>query len=199
MFEYLFFEVFWIIIFVIAFIHLYKRKGLYDACLFLLPAVIWSFLVEVSGVHLWVIYSYSNEFSFILLGVPLTVALGWASIKHFGYYFVTEVWHPRKWFKKDIESAFVATGIDFIILEPFAFMFKWWAWHQNNFWFGAPLFNFIGWFLIITIYLAAYHFAVKRFNDKKKRAICFIGLLVIGFVILQIVALSYLNIFGTWI
>ena len=52
---------------------------------------------------------------------------------HFGYYFVTEVWHPRKWFKKDIESAFVATGIDFIILEPFAFMFKWWAWKQNDF------------------------------------------------------------------
>jgi uncharacterized membrane protein len=199
MLEHLIFEFFWLVIFVVAFVHLYKRKGLYTACLFLLPAVIWSFLVELSGVHLWGIYSYSPEFSFIFLGVPLAVALGWASIKHFGYYFVTEIWHPRKWFKKDVETAFVATGIDFIILEPFAFIFKWWAWNTNSGWFGAPLFNFIGWFLIITIYLAAYHFVVKKYKNKKKRALCFIGLLVIGFIILNLVSLIYLTTFGSWI
>jgi uncharacterized membrane protein len=199
MIEHFIFEIFWIIVFIIAFIHLFKKKGLYTACLFLLPAVLWSFFVEVTGVHLWGIYSYSPEFSFIILGVPLAVALGWASIKHFGYYFVTEVWHPRKWFKKDLESAFVATGIDFLILEPFAFIFKLWAWNNDSFWFGAPLFNFISWFLIITIYLAAYHFVIKRIEDKKKRALCFIGLLVVGFIILQIIAFIYLSVFGVWI
>jgi len=198
MLEHLIFEVFWTIVFIIAFVHLSKRKGVCTACLFLLPAVIWSFFVEVLGVHLWGIYVYSPEFSFVLLGVPIAVALGWGAIMHFGYYFVTEVWHPKKWFKRDIESAVVVTGIDFIILEPFAFIFKWWAWNHNNFWFGAPLFNFLGWFLIITIYLAAYHFVVKKYKDKKKRAIYFIGLLLIGFIILQVVALSYLFLFGQW-
>jgi uncharacterized membrane protein len=199
MLEHLLFELFWFLVFIIAFVHLLKKKDLYTAILFLVPAVVWSLLVEILGVNLWGIYDYSPDFILIIFGVPLAVALGWASIKHFGYYFVTEIIRPKKWFNKDFDVALVSTGFDFLILEPFAFIFKWWIWKQNNFWFGAPLFNFIGWFLIIFIYLTSYHYVTTHFKDRKKRAIYFIILLTIGFVALQLIGWLYLLFFGKWI
>ena len=191
-----FFEIFWFVAFAIAFWHATKKNSLADALIFLVPAVAWGFFAEYFGVHLWGIYEYPQNYMFMIGGIPLTIALGWATIKHFGYYITTEVLHVRKKLNLDLESAFLSTLIDFIILEPFALIFKFWTWKQNDFWFGAPLFNFIGWFSIITIYLMTYQIISNKFKDKKQQAIYFTLALIPAFIILQLGIVIYLSLFG---
>jgi uncharacterized membrane protein len=198
MLEFVLFEAFWVIAFLIAFIY-FSRKSFFDACLFLIPAVVWSFLVELTGVHWWNIYTYSDHFLLSLWGVPISIALGWATIEYLGYILITKYIHSRKQIENYIESALVATLIDFILLEPFAFIFKWWVWEQNDFWFGAPLFNFIGWFLVITVYLTTYRYISKKFKTPQEKAKYFLLTLVLGFIFMQLFALTYLTIFGKYI
>ncbi|MFA6269364.1 MAG: carotenoid biosynthesis protein [archaeon] len=195
MLEFVLFEAFWVVAFIIAFVHA-SRKSLFNACLFLFPAVIWSFLVELTGVHWWGIYTYSDNFLLSLFGVPISVALGWATIEYLGYLLITKYIHTRKPVEKYVESALVATLIDFILLEPFAFIFKWWFWKQNDFWFGAPLFNFIGWFLLITIYLNAYRHITSRFKTPLEKAKYFLLILTIGFLFLELFTYTYITLFG---
>lgn len=195
MLEFAFFEAFWIVAFLIAFIH-FSKKSLFNACLFMFPAIVWSFLVELTGVHWWSIYTYSDNFLLSLFGVPISIALGWATIEYLGYLLITKYIHSRKPVGKYIESALVATLIDFVLLEPFAFIFKWWIWKQNDFWFGAPLFNFIGWFLVITIYLTSYRHISKKFKTPQEKTKNFLLILIIGFIALELFTFAYLTIFG---
>ncbi len=192
------FEAFWIIAFIIAFWHLTKTKSLADAMIFMIPALVWSYFVEFLGMNFWKIYEYPDSYVLGLFGVPIAIACGWATIMHFGYYFTTHYIHVTKRMNVDLDSALISTAIDFIILEPFAFIFKFWVWKQNDFWFGAPLFNFIGWFLIITLYLITYQYISSKYKDKKQQAIYFTIALTIAFIILQIIGWAYLTIFGYW-
>jgi len=198
MLEFVLFEAFWVIAFIIAFVH-FSRKSLFNACLFMFPAVVWSFLVELTGVHWWGIYTYSDQFLLSLFGVPISVALGWATIEYLGYLLITKFIHSKKPFEKYVESALGVTLIDFVLLEPFAFIFKWWIWKQNDFWFGAPLFNFIGWFLVITIYLTAYRHVSKKFKSPKEKMKYFLLILIIGFILLELFTFAYITLFGKWI
>lgn len=191
-----FFEFFWVIMFVVAFWHLSKSKSIADAAIFLIPGFLWGFFAELMGVHIWRIYEYPVSYPLTLFGVPLGIAFGWAVIMHFGYYLTTEVFHVRSFLNMDIESALISTTFDFIVLEPIAFVYKFWVWKQNDFWFGAPLVNFVGWFLVITLYLFTYHVISKRFKDKKQQAFYFVLALVPVFLILQIAIWAYLKLFG---
>jgi len=188
------FEFFWLGAFILAFWHISKTKSVADAAIFLIPAFAWGYFAEFTGVHIWGIYEYPDTYLMSLFGIPFGIAFGWATIKHVGYYLVTKVFRFGNFL--NIETAIVSTLIDFIILEPLAFVYKFWIWKQNDFWFGAPLFNFIGWFLIITLYLFTYNLVSQKFEDKKQQAFYFVLALIPAFIILQLAAWIYLNLFG---
>lgn len=161
-----------------------------------MPAFIWGFFVEFTGTNFYNLYYYPKDYALGIGDVPLAIAFGWAGIIYLGYYISTKKFHLKKLIAVDLNSALIATGIDFIILEPLAFIFKFWAWKQNNFWFGAPFFNFVGWFLIISIYVASYNYAINKFTDKKKQVLFLLGLLVIGLLFVNAVGVVYSKLFG---
>ncbi len=192
----LIFELFWFIVFLAVFIHSIKSfKSTRNTLLFFIPAIIWSFGVELAGVHIWFMYEYSSTFYYLLWGVPISIAFGWATLQYIGYQ-ISVHFSKRLSMRIDLESAILPTVIDIIILEPIAYLFKFWIWKYNNFWFGAPLFNFIGWFLIISLYLICYQWVTLKFPDYKKRVAYFLVVLLCAFVVLLTIAFVYLTVFG---
>ena len=193
---YILFEFFWLFAFILAFWHCSKKKSIANALIFLVPAFVWGYLAEFTGVYLWKIYEYPVNYIMILFGIPLGIAFGWATIIYFGYYITTKYLRVKQRLALDIDSALISTLFDFIILEPLALVYQFWIWKQNDFWFGAPLFNFIGWFLVITIYLLTYQYISKKYVNKKQQAIYFILALIPAFIILQLATCIYLSLFG---
>ena len=192
------FELFWVMAFLFAFWHLSKQQSARDALVFFIPALLWGFIVESTSVKLYNLYYYPVEtYLFSLFNTPIAVAFGWATIIYFGFFITTKKLFVKKALNIDIETAVISTGIDFIILEPLAFFYKFWIWKQNDFWFGAPLFNFIGWFMVISVFVASYNFVKKKFRqDRIKQVSLLLVLLSVGLIVLRIITELYLTLFG---
>lgn len=191
----LLFELFWIITFIIVFYKFTKKSGVKDAIIFFFPAFLWGYFIEFFGVNFYHIYIYP-DYALKLFGVPLTIAIGWATIIYVGYYITTKKLHITNALNVDIDSAFIATIIDLILLEPLAFIYRFWTWTGNNFWFGAPLLNFVGWLFAVSIFVTSYNLIITKTQNKNKQFILMLVTLLIGIIILQAIGFGYVTIFG---
>ena len=194
-FSYLF-ELSWYLFFVITLIHSLKTSSVKKTVVFFVPALLWGFFVELAGVLFYDLYSYSQHYLAGLFGVPFSVAFGWASIIYLGYYLTTKKLHVSNLLNIDLDIAFFGVFVDFLILEPIALIYKLWIWRQNDFWFEAPFFNFLGWFLVISIFVTSYVFVTKKYEDEKKQLPTLLLLLFFGLIFLQIVSIVYRLLFG---
>lgn len=191
-----FFELFWLIAFAVGIIHFTRKNGWLNASLFFGFAFIWGFLIEYFGTNFHHIYTYPAEYWFVVGNVPLSIAAGWAVIIYVGYFIVQKTFHLKEKWKTDTSSAFLATAFDFILLEPLAFAYRFWTWKQNDLWFGAPLFNFIGWFLIVTVFLISYQWAVKTHEKTETKLFRITTALVVGFLAVQLIGIGYYSLVG---
>jgi len=175
--------------------HFKKTRSEENPFLFFIPAVLWGFIVELTAMYLYDLYYYPSAYFLTLFDVPLSIAFGWATAAYIGYYIISKKFHVRKVIDLDVDTAVVSTAFDFIIVEPIAFFYKFWVWKQNDFWFNAPFFNFVGWFLVITIFMLSYNY-IKDIKERKKQLLLFFGLLSFGLIILQIITFIYRDMFG---
>lgn len=107
------------------------------------------------------VYQYDPEKFFIqVLNVPLWVPVGWAFILYAVMGTTTHLGVPIH--VAALLDAFLALNLD-LTLDPIAIHRGWWTWHaMENFpyatdYFGIPVINFIGWFVIV----AAFSFFVR--------------------------------------
>ncbi len=182
-------------LFIVSVWHFKKSFGKENIFLFFIPAIIWGFIVELTTIKFYNIYVYPETFYLALFGVPLSIAFGWATAIYIGYFITTRKFHIKDLFGISTETAAVSMFLDFLILEPIAYFYKLWVWQHNDFWFGAPLFNFVGWFLVISIFMFSYNY-VKKLKSENKQLGYFTLLLLVGLIILQVITLIYRSIFG---
>ncbi len=194
--ELVLFELFWFLAFALAFYHFAKKFGAKEATIFFTAAFLWGYFIEFFGANFYNVYTYP-AYAIKIAGVPITIAAGWAAIIYIGYYITTKKLLITKALNIDIESALIATVIDLIILEPLAFTYRFWTWSGNNFWFGAPLLNFVGWLFAITIFIAIYNAIITKTKNRAYRLAYMLVALVGGMIILQGIGFGYLALFGS--
>ena len=190
------FEFFWYFAFISGLYFLARKNGIFESALFFLPALVWGYFVEYFGLKLYNLYYYPDHYLFYFEGVPISIAAGWAVLAFFGYYVTTNKLHVAKKVNIYSESAIFPTIVDFLIIEPLAFFLRLWVWVQNDFWFGAPLFNFVGWLFAISIYVAIYNGVTTTYKDKLQRVTAITIAIFLGMVLLQIVGLGFIHFFG---
>jgi uncharacterized membrane protein len=189
------FELFWVIAFFAGFYHFTKTSSLKDALVFFVPALIWGILIEFFTLYLYKIYYYPSEYFLTIANVPIAIGMGWAIIMYVGYYITTKKFHAQKLLNIDLNTAAMSLAVDIIILEPIAFFYRFWVWDSNNFWFGAPLLNFVGWFLAVSIFITAYKMSLKHIQ-KEKQFVALLFSLLVGLLVLHSIGLTYFNILG---
>ena len=111
------------------------------------------YLVEVIGVATGLLfgeYCYGASLGVKWLDTPLMIGVNWFMLIYCSGVFVNKYWR-NKWVKIAL-GATVMVVLDFFI-EPVAPVLDLWSWGDANEWllFGAPLQNYIAWWLIAWV------------------------------------------------
>ncbi|MGM0845753.1 MAG: carotenoid biosynthesis protein [Bacillota bacterium] len=170
-----------------------------------------SMLAEGLGVHfgfLFGSYNYTSDFGWQLWGVPIAIGFAWLlviSTSHVIAGLLTSIFSRRKSAGQFILYLLIGTiftvGMD-LIIDPVAFRVKqYWIWDEGlAFYYGIPLQNFIGWFLlalffhlIIYIVLIMQNKWSEKVSGYRSKRIVLLYILVSGMFML----LGLLN--GLWL
>lgn len=161
---------FWIPV-VGATLHAVMQLGKKQGFLLLLLAATIGWAAEVHGLHYGTLfgsaYHYRPE-SWMLLGIPLAVPAYWAVFVYTGYTLNTSM---LAWLGQAVPSrlnhlgrllpllvvldGLAVTAID-LLMDPWQVAEGNWAWQVGGLYFGIPLGNFIGWFLVTATITAIF-------------------------------------------
>ncbi|MGB9843385.1 MAG: carotenoid biosynthesis protein [Caldisericia bacterium] len=144
-----------------------SNKNIIRLVFFLLILFIIPFVLEYIGINfgapLGVRYFYLKEFLPQIFGLPLVILLFWVIFIYIGYsltnsiftYFFKENYNDI--LKKNLNIIFLSLLDGFIVLtfdifiDPVAVKFGLWRWENFYFsYFGVPIGNFVGWYIIAT-------------------------------------------------
>ena len=135
----------------------------------LIPPFVIGFIFEIIGVNFGVIFGGNYFYNCSLLGpsicgVPPLIPFFWSFFVYTGYLITSSflVWlkidKPSVQNKKlgllfllIIIDGLIVVAID-LFMDPVMVASNYWTWTSRGFYFGIPLGNFFGWFLIAIIY-----------------------------------------------
>ena len=124
-------------------------------------------------------YVYNVSDFLVTLGdVPLVIGFGWAAIIYSGLQVASALGLPDR-----VRPFFVglyALHID-LAIDAIAIRVPFWSWTPPGIWFGVPLGNFMGWFLVATLFAAAWVGLRRRISNP--------ALLAVGSLLLALVGL----------
>jgi putative membrane protein len=133
---------------------------------FILIASLMGFLAEAIGLHHFALfggrYVYHGD-SLRLLGVPLAVPIFWAILIYLGYSLTSSFLY---WLHKDKPSrhtggavilpllvlldGLIVVSIDMLV-DPLHVYEQKWSWLDGGSYYGVPIGNFMGWFLVAAV------------------------------------------------
>ena len=130
-------------------------------------AVCYGFLLEQGAIVVFERYTYALDgFPMTLLDVPLTIAFAWAAI-------VYSALETARAFDLDTSAipAFTALYLLHVDLaiDAVAIRIPFWTWANDGAWFGVPINNFVGWYLIGFLFSGAYLLARDRIASRPLR------------------------------
>ena len=143
------------------------------------------FLAEVLGVHYGFIFSpyhYTSVLQPQLLGVPLVMLSAWMVLVAYVRQMLASAALPA-WLEAVLAAAWM-TAIDLVIDPLAANQLSYWRWQQSGAYYGIPLHNFIGWFVVGLLI-----FGVLRRRAERNVAARYVGLSIVLF--FSAIAFSY--------
>ncbi|HVB12608.1 MAG TPA: carotenoid biosynthesis protein [Nitrososphaerales archaeon] len=163
-----------------------RRYGAFKTGIFLAGSVLWTAPLEnfavIKGAYTYYSYAgvllpnYPGYLMWVGL-VPLWIVLGWFVFAMSGFLIFHNVVLPgRRALFQAAASGLFALNID-LMMDPIASSNGLWIWTQNIVdILGVPLFNFVGWFLLIFFYdLIAEH---TIFNNKPLKVVSKLEVLI---------------------
>lgn len=152
------------------------------------------FLAEVLGVHYGFIFSpyhYTSVLQPQLFGVPLVMLSAWmvlvAYVRQMLDWSADVPSAPRSGLLKALPAAAWMTAIDLVIDPLAANQLGYWRWQQSGAYYGIPLHNFIGWFVVSWLI-----FGLLRRRAEENAVARYVGLSIVLF--FSAIAFSY----GLW-
>jgi len=158
----------------------YKKHGAKRTIVYFLPIIIATLLIESAGVA-GGRYYYSGYIIYLSVvggAVPLIIVLAWSVnlflFMNLGKYFVSKLYQKQNYLQ--ILFISLAAGIFGVCLDlledPLAHHNNWWIWGttlKGIKFFGVPILNFIGWFvLIFFMSIATLLIERSRFSENRK-------------------------------
>lgn len=98
--------------------------------------------------------------------VPLVIGFGWAAIVYAGYR-TARLYGVADWRLPFFVGLF-ALHVD-VAIDAVAIRAGFWTWTPPGVWFGVPLGNFLGWFLVASLFSAAWVGLDDRLNSPVLR------------------------------
>jgi len=145
-------------------------------------AVCYGFLIEQGAIVVFDRYAYAlGGFPMTLLDVPLTIAFAWAAI----VYSALETARALD-FDAAAVPAFTALYLLHVDLaiDAVAIRIPFWTWARTGAWFGVPINNFVGWYLIGLLFSGAYLLARDRIASRPLRMGATLGAAVCSLIVL---------------
>lgn len=115
--------------------------------MFLCGAV--GFIAEIAGVHTgfpFGAYSYTQALFPHIAGVPIVMLSAWIVLLTYIYEMLRECPWPR-WLRTGTAALWM-TAIDLVIDPLAAGPLDYWTWFSPGYYYGIPITNFVGWFLV---------------------------------------------------
>jgi len=136
-----------------------RALGLRRASLELLALVAYGYALERVAIAVFRSHDYGVVWRFAPGGVPLAVALGWAAVI-LGT--AAAAWRLglRAPLALAAGAALVGAALD-LLVEPVAVRAGLWRWTPPGAWLGAPVGNFVGWAVIVGVYVYGAERAVE--------------------------------------
>jgi putative membrane protein len=165
-----------IVIFVIAGLHGRERYALKNMAIFFLVTWAVSLFFEALSVNttlLFVHYHYTIELSLIsLFGVPLIVIFGYFGTGYLSW-MLSHVFTGQfskklegKWiFVVPLIAAFILVMWDLGMDPIFSTVHPLWVWESPGPYFGVPILNFVGWFLIGFTFYQLFALYLSRYDQ----------------------------------
>ena len=173
----------------------YKKYGLKPTIIYFAPMIIAALFIESAGVASGRYYypGYIIYLSVVGGSVPLLIVLAWSANLFLFFSLATHVvyrlYHKRTRLQILLTAATAGLfGVCLDLLEdPLAHHNNWWIWTENipgiNF-YGVPLTNFMGWFLLIFFMsLATLLIERSRFTENRKVLISITSISITGVII----------------
>ena len=155
--------------------HAFFTYSLRDALLLFALSFFISWLAEYAGMHWGIpfgeIYHYDEHLTPVLLGgVPLFIAISWFVLIYppliFLRNFVSDEQNrvKHRWLLKKASLCALPVTASDLFLDPLATSVGAWIWSGDGGYFGVPVENFLGWFLVgFIIYLC--YFMFMKFKE----------------------------------
>ena len=179
----------------------YKKHGAKRTIVYFLPIIIATLLIESAGVA-GGRYYYSGYIIYLSVvggAVPLIIVLAWSVnlflFMNLGKYFISKLYQKQNYLQ--ILFISLAAGIFGVCLDlledPLAHHNNWWIWGttlKGIKFFGVPILNFIGWFvLIFFMSIATLLIERSRFSENRKVLLSISSLAITGSIIFLVHAL----------
>jgi uncharacterized membrane protein len=164
-----------IVVFVIAGLHGRERYGLKNIAIFFLVTWAVSLFFEALSVNttlLLVHYHYTAALSLVsLFGVPLLIIVAYFGTGYFSWmlsHVFTGQFNKKlegKWiFVVPLIAAFILVMWDLGMDPIFSTVLTFWEWESPGTYFGVPILNFLGWFLIGFTFYQLFALYLSRYD-----------------------------------
>ena len=153
-----------------------------DRLAFLATGVVYGVILEQLVIVAFDAYHYNAaDFLLTLWDVPLVIGFGWAAIIYAGF-------EIARGFDLSMRArppfvALFALHID-LAIDAVAIRVPFWTWTPPGVWFGVPLGNFTGWFLVAFLFSAAWLVLSGRITSRLVLAPAVLVSAVLGLVVL---------------
>jgi len=162
--------------------HSYKMRGSIKTSVFVIISGSIGLIVELVGVT-------SGGYGYIgytLIMVNLLTTFGWIANVYLAMHltlvildkYCKDVLSPKEAFQLGLIAGLIGVIYD-LFTDPVSTALKIWTWSTEGFWFGVPVQNFIGWYLILSFSITGYHLTLFYGKTNKQK---FILALVVGLV-----------------
>lgn len=152
-----------------------------DRLAFLGTGIVYGVLLEQLVILQFEAYHYSAEdFLLTLWDVPLVIGFGWAAIIYSGFHVAETLGVSRR--VRPLFVALFALHID-VAIDAVAIRVPFWTWTPPGVWFGVPLGNFLGWFLVASLFTAGWLVLESRVEYPTLRGLGAIVLAVAGLIV----------------
>lgn len=139
---------------------LWHAWGVSERIALLVTATVYGVLLEQLVILAFEAYVYSLSAFILTLGdVPLVIGFGWGAILYSGIQTAGAIGiddRTQPWF-----VGLFALHID-LAIDAVAIRIPFWQWTPPGLWFGVPLGNFVGWFLVAMLFAAAWQQVRRR-------------------------------------
>lgn len=190
-------------------LHSFWTLGMKRGIAFFLISALTGLVFEIIGLKIGVVFGGHYVYSpskLMIVNVPISVPIYWAVFIYTGYTIVNSflLWLDKnkpsrhkdsliKLLKLVILDGLIVVAID-LFMDPLMVKAGKWTWLEGGTYFGIPIGNFIGWFMVVVIstgIFRLYEFfnprQIKKINENVFLIPVFgYGLMAISFVVLGI-------------